>query len=69
MFLTVVLDVERRKHDTRRATDLSIPVQLVDYAMDPIPPTTYIEFRRMVQKETWPVELTPNTVANWPWML
>ena len=34
MPLRLVVDIERRKHDSRRGTDLPNPVQIEDDAMD-----------------------------------
>ena len=80
MPLRLIVDIERRKHDSRRGTDLPKPVQIEDDAMDKWQQDwansnkgqfqqVHTEHRRMDQEKTRPGEHLPDTVVNGPWML
>ena len=68
----------RRKHDSRRGTDLPNPVQIEDDAMDKWQQDwansnsnsyAHTEHRRMDQEKTRPGELLCDSVVNGPRML
>ena len=65
MPLKPAVDIERGKHDIRRAIELSNPVQLVEDAMQrEMDLQAHTEHRRMYQKKTRSGEFLPDTIVN-----
>ena len=75
MPLGLVVDVEKRKRDTKRGIFRTLfncskmTAGLGRFLQGKMDLQARTEFRRMDQKEIWSGEVLPDTVINEPWML